>query len=398
MKVLIILSSVLLVSVWVPPAQAFFEILNALEKENVQEKVVEMKPQGFSDLYTELSAIQASLSFSDVDQNAWFSKYVDAVSSWGIVSGYKDEAGTLLGQFGPGDPLRIGEILKMALKAALIDETQCQGIASHPQAISHWANLFVVCAEHMNMRLFRFFPDLNRQATRAEVLTIIHDAFEESIPFLLSSFTDALDHPYESDIAYSALKGVVSGDTDSQGNPTGYFRPDDPVNRAEAAKIIYEQLIRSVEGDADLTHIPNQKQTVPVVREIPLELPSPSPSGLPSLTLKDLSPQGTSLPTIVRYTFDGYIPPSITISKGTSVIFQNESNSAMWTASNVHPSHTLYPGSSIQKCQSIESNQIFDSCEGIESGMTWTFRFSQDGSWQYHNHLNPSHGGAIVVK
>ena len=36
----------------------------------------------------------------------------------------------------------------------------------------------------------------------------------------------------------AARAGVVSGDADAQGNPTGLFRPVDPVNRAEVAKIV----------------------------------------------------------------------------------------------------------------------------------------------------------------
>ena len=31
---------------------------------------------------------------------------------------------------------------------------------------------------------------------------------------------------------------IVSGETDASGNPTGYFFPERPVNRAEVAKIV----------------------------------------------------------------------------------------------------------------------------------------------------------------
>lgn len=43
-------------------------------------------------------------------------------------------------------------------------------------------------------------------------------------------------------IAYAAALKIVSGDRDAAGNPRKIFRPNAPVNRAEAAKIIYERL------------------------------------------------------------------------------------------------------------------------------------------------------------
>jgi hypothetical protein len=59
---------------------------------------------------------------------------------------------------------------------------------------------------------------------------------------LYSSFVDTQGHRCEADIAYANLYGIVSGDISPQGGETGTFRPDDPVNRTETAKIIYEKL------------------------------------------------------------------------------------------------------------------------------------------------------------
>jgi len=67
---------------------------------------------------------------------------------------------------------------------------------------------------------------------------------------MLSTFYDTEDHPLESDIAYAAAMGIVSGDTNELGQPTRMFRPDDAVNRAEAAKIIYEKIRVEVESGA----------------------------------------------------------------------------------------------------------------------------------------------------
>src|SRR3990167_9183136 len=97
--------------------------------------------------------------------------------------------------------------------------------------------------EASGMRLFRGnVPSLNSPAKRAQVIAIINDAFGEEVLPLYSSFRDTAGNPWESDIAYAALLGIVSGDTDSNGNPTGYFRPDENIVRAETAKVIYEKI------------------------------------------------------------------------------------------------------------------------------------------------------------
>lgn len=68
----------------------------------------------------------------------------------------------------------------------------------------------------------------------------------------------------------------------------------------------------------------------------------------------------------------------------------------MWTASAVHPTHTIYPGSGISKCGTVEG--IFDSCEEVGVNEEWSFTFDELGTWIYHNHLQSSHFGRIIVK
>ncbi|MBT5938026.1 MAG: hypothetical protein HOG89_04445 [Candidatus Peribacter sp.] len=38
------------------------------------------------------------------------------------------------------------------------------------------------------------------------------------------------------------MYGTVSGDTNADGTEKGTFRPDDAINRAETAKVIYGRL------------------------------------------------------------------------------------------------------------------------------------------------------------
>ena len=132
----------------------------------------------------------------------------------------------------------------MATRAAKINAENCQDPTFHPQAGSHWSKKLVGCAEALQARLFanNYIAALDRPATRAEVLAIVHDIFGDNVPSLYASFDDAKDHIFEADVAYANLLEIVSGDTDATGNLVGTFRPDDAILRAEISKIIYEKV------------------------------------------------------------------------------------------------------------------------------------------------------------
>ncbi|MCP6726439.1 MAG: hypothetical protein KJI69_00135 [Patescibacteria group bacterium] len=104
----------------------------------------------------------------------------------------------------------------------------------------------------------------------------------------------------------------------------------------------------------------------------------------------------TGIENTVTYGDDGYIPASLTISIGDTVIFQNMSLRSTWPASNAHPTHTLYPGSGIQKCGGGEA--IFDACGVVPIGQEWKFIFTEQGTWRYHDHMRPSMQGIIIVE
>ena len=98
----------------------------------------------------------------------------------------------------------------------------------------------------------------------------------------------------------------------------------------------------------------------------------------------------------VKITTTGFEPKMLTIKAGTTVTFVNEDANQHWPASAMHPTHTVYPGSDIKKCGSSES--IFDACKGLEQGESFSFTFTEKGSWKYHDHLGISSTGTIVVE
>ena len=98
----------------------------------------------------------------------------------------------------------------------------------------------------------------------------------------------------------------------------------------------------------------------------------------------------------VNYSSAGYTPREITIKVGDTVNFVNTDGSAVWTATDVHPTHTLYPGSDIKKCFDKSGEVPFDQCKRETSG-TYSYTFMEVGSWSYHNHVMAGHGGKIIV-
>lgn len=229
----------LAVLVATPGASAFFNELDGL-KTMIASASVE-PDDGIADLLAQLET-EDTAAFKDVERSQWYYPFVASVVDWGIVSGYRGTDGSLTGAYGPGDSVTVAQMLKMAIKAAQVDEASCKPVADHPQAKGHWAAVYVACAETLQMRAIRDNPDLDRPVKRAEVVSIIHDAFRVTVPPLYSNFRDTVNNRYEADIAYANITGLVTGDADAKGNPLGTFRPDGELNRAEGAKMIYQAL------------------------------------------------------------------------------------------------------------------------------------------------------------
>lgn len=86
----------------------------------------------------------------------------------------------------------------------------------------------------------------------------------------------------------------------------------------------------------------------------------------------------------VRYTNDGFKPSKLSVSAGTMIEFVNQSDSEMWVASNVHPSHEILP--------------TFDQFKGVIKGKSYMYTFDKKGVWPYHDHINPALEGVITVE
>lgn len=106
-----------------------------------------------------------------------------------------------------------------------------------------------------------------------------------------------------------------------------------------------------------------------------------SPSATPA-------PQGPA-DQVIEITATGFSPSNVTIKAGQSVEWINKDASPHWPASAMHPTHEVYPGSTITKCGTAEQLNIFDACRGLDAEKSFRFKFDRQGTWQYHDHLNP---------
>ncbi len=99
----------------------------------------------------------------------------------------------------------------------------------------------------------------------------------------------------------------------------------------------------------------------------------------------------------VTYRNGEFSPQEVTIDQGETVRFVNEGNDDMWVGSDQHPTHTEYDGTSTNEhCENGDAvGGAFDQCR---VGETYTFTFEKTGEWEYHNHVNASAGGMVIVE
>jgi len=87
---------------------------------------------------------------------------------------------------------------------------------------------------------------------------------------------------------------------------------------------------------------------------------------------------------VVTLTKKGFDLTLVHIVQGGVVHFKNSSDDDFWPASDLHPTHAMYPE--------------FDPKQPVAAGQTWSFTFTKVGTWKYHNHLNPLQTGVVVVE
>jgi plastocyanin len=108
------------------------------------------------------------------------------------------------------------------------------------------------------------------------------------------------------------------------------------------------------------------------------------------------APQDAPLSATVTYTAAGFQPQDLTIRKGGTVTFVNKSGNDMWVGGGEHPDHGGYDGTTRSEhcAPGYAGAAPFDQCG---EGDTYSFTFTKDGSFHYHNHLLDEDYGMITV-
>lgn len=291
-----------------------------------------------------------ALTFTDVSVDAWYATYVQQAAEANIISGYSDSRGQLTGKFGPNKSITMAETLKIAVEGAGYDETM-YGSVIDSGVKKHWSTAYLSVAVGENFTIPNLKIRLDRPATRQEVAAMFTAAFRvdiENVGPVDGRYNDVkISTPYAVSIEALSRDGILMGDTDANGQPTHIFRPQDPINRAEVAKMV---------------------------------IAARAKYGMPGEGREPVVVEGE----VVTYTQTGFSPATLRVSLGTTVTFRNETSEPLWVASNPHPTHGNY--------------SVFDAEVSIDQGAVFSFTFTKIGTWGYHNHMHSSFGGTIIVE
>ncbi len=89
-----------------------------------------------------------------------------------------------------------------------------------------------------------------------------------------------------------------------------------------------------------------------------------------------VSPESTNPSAEIQMTAGGFDPLTLTVKKNTQVIFRNTDSKPHWPESDLAG---------------------FNSLQGIPAGQSYSFSFTQVGTWIYTDHLNKKFKGSVIV-
>lgn len=85
----------------------------------------------------------------------------------------------------------------------------------------------------------------------------------------------------------------------------------------------------------------------------------------------------------VTVTTSGFQPETVTIKAGEKVVWVNQSGAVSNVSSAKHPTHLIYPPLNLGD---------------FGNGASVSLSFDKPGTYTYHNHLNPTEVGTVVVE
>lgn len=176
--------------------------------------------------------------FNDVESEHWASYPIIQMGRANIINGFEGKL------FKPDDKVTRAQFAKMLLLSADMTPDSMQRSGFKDMSDQHWAKPYAESAKEFfadSISEDYFYPD--NSATRQEVVAAVVRALKMQdekvdISQLRERFSDfsEIDSKYGKYIAIAVKNGLISG------YPDGTFRPKGKLTRAEAAKIIYQDI------------------------------------------------------------------------------------------------------------------------------------------------------------
>ena len=113
-------------------------------------------------------------------------------------------------------------------------------------------------------------------------------------------------------------------------------------------------------------------------------LPPISENEEPSETNANMGSDVVSAENSIEISKDGFSPDVLTVSVGTTVTWINNDTEAHWIVSDPHPTHSVLPE--------------LNSKKGLLLSETYQFIFDKKGNFYYHDELNTTMTGKVVVQ
>lgn len=135
----------------------------------------------------------------------------------------------------------------------------------------------------------------------------------------------------------------------------------------KGAKIIIAVVVLLIIGGVIWFVIANQPKSAPSQQQTPITATNNNQTAAATIT----------------YNGSGFSPNKVTVKAGESIKVTNSSSGEVQFDSDPHPVHTDDP----------ELNAGL-----IPAGQSKTFTVNSKGTWGYHNHLDSSQRGTIVVE
>lgn len=190
-------------------------------------------------------AVQAAVTYTDVNTNDWYYSYVDKASTKQIVNGYEDNT------FRPDNTVSLGECIKMIMR---YKDIECE------LGTNHWADNYVQKAYELGILSQGEYNDNDTLLSRQQVAKLVMLALNEAeIEFDTSIIPDfgLIPNSYQPYVKQAYAKGIITGYED------GSFIGDKAISRAELLAV----LMRAFDPSCRVQVNTDKKQQTAYVRQ-----------------------------------------------------------------------------------------------------------------------------------